>query len=170
VKKIVLIGLFMMCVTGSAIAGGLKVGVVSVERILTKAPQVEAVNTRMMEKFGPKRDELKKMEKDLQALQEKYKRNELVMTEDKLNDMKKKIIGKMQILKQKSMMLTQEVATMRRKELAKLQTSIRAIIAKIAKKDKYSLVLSDGVVYKNKKLDITDKVLDKMKAEFKKGK
>jgi len=170
VKKIVLIGLFMMCVTGSAIAGGLKIGVVSVERILTKAPQVEAVNTRMLEKFGPKRDELKKMEKDLQALQEKYKRNELVMTEDKLNDMKKKIIRKIQILKQKEMMLTQEISTMRNKELAKLQKSIRAIITKIAKKDKYSLVLSDGVVYANKKLDITDKVLDKMKADFKKDK
>jgi len=167
VKKVV-IGLLVLFTSFAASAGGLKVGVVSVERILTEAPQVDAVNTRMLEKFGPKRDELKSMEKDIQKLQENYKRNELVMTEDKLNDLKKEMITKIQALKQKEAVLTQQVSDMRNKELAKLQKSVRKIINDIAKKGKYSLVLSEGVAYANDKLDITNKVLDKMKAKFKK--
>ena len=160
--------LFMVCVSTSAVASGLKVGVVSVERLLTESPQVDAVNTRMLEKFGPKRDELKAMEKDIQGLQENYKRNELVMTEDKLNDLKKDIITKIQALKQKEAVLTQQVADVRNKELAKLQKSVRSIINEIAKSGKYSLVLSEGVAYADDKLDITDKVLNKMKKSFKK--
>lgn len=167
-KNIFLASLLTLFVAASASAAGLKIGVVSVERILTEAPQVDAVNTRMLEKFGPKRDELKSMEKDIQGMQEDYKRNELVMTEDKLNDLKRDIIGKIQTLKQKETVLTQEVAAVRNKELAKLQKSVRDIINDIAAKGKYSLVLSEGVAFADEKLDITDKVLDRMKAEFKK--
>ncbi len=149
-------------------AADLKIGVVSVERILTEAPQVEAVNTAMLEQFGPKRDGLQALEKAITKMQENYKRNELVMTEDKLNDLKKEIIGKIQKLKQTEALLSQEVNTVRTQELAVLQQQVRAVIEDVAKQGKYSLVLSEGVAYTDKKHDITDQVLDKMKAVFKK--
>lgn len=163
-------GLVFLSVVASAnvFAADLKIGVVSVERILTEAPQVDAVNTSMLERFGPQRDELKKIETDITKMQENYKRNELVMTEDKLNELKKEIIGKIQILKQQEALLTQEVGNVRNQELAVLQQQVRGIIDDIAKKDKYSLILSEGVAFADDKLDITDKVLDKMKAAFKK--
>lgn len=151
-------------------AADLKIGVVSVERILTEAPQVEAVNASMLERFGGQRDELQSLEKEITGMQENYKRNELVMTEDKLNELKKEIIAKIQMLKQKEAVLTQEVATVRNQELAVLQQQVRGIIDDIAKKGKYSLVMSEGVAYADDKLDITDKVLDKMKAAFEKKK
>jgi len=169
VKKLVL-SLFL--ITGLAatnvIAADLKIGVVSVERILSEAPQVESVNASMLERFGPQRDELQNLEKEINKMQENYKRNELVMTEDKLNDLKKEIITKVQTLKQKEATLTQEVNTVRNQELAVLQQQIRGVIDDIAKKGKYNLVLSEGVVYADKKHDITDQVLEKMKTAFKK--
>ena len=168
-KKLVT-GLILLSalVSTNVFAAELKIGVVSVERILTEAPQVDAVNTSMLERFGPQRDELQKMEKEITKMQENYKRNELVMTEDKLNDLKKEIITKIQMLKQQEALLTQEVGTVRNQELAVLQQQVRGIIDDIAKKGKYSLVLSEGVAYADEKLDITDKVLDRMKAAFKK--
>ncbi len=171
VKKLVL-GLILLSglLSANAIAAGLKVGVVSVERILTEAPQVDAVNTSMLERFGPQRDELQKGEKEITKMQENYKRNELVLTEDKLNELKKDIITKIQTLKQKEAVLTQEVGVVRNQELAVLQQQVRGIIDDIAKKGKYDLVLSEGVAYSSEKLDITDKVLDMMKAAFKKKK
>ncbi len=160
--------LSLTAATATATAAELKIGVVSVERILTEAPQVDAVNTSMLERFGPQRDALKELEKEITKMQENFKRNELVMTEDKLNDLKNEIIAKIQMLRQKEAQLTQEVATVRNQELAVLQQQVRSIIDDIAKSGKYSLVLSEGVAYTDKKLDITDKVLDKMKAAFKK--
>lgn len=167
-KKLVLGLLLSGFLSSSAFAADLKVGVVSVERILSEAPQVEAVNTSMLERFGPDRDALKKMEKEITGMQENYKRNELVMTEDKLNELKKTIIMKIQKLKQKEAMLTQEVNTVRSQELAVLQQQVRAIIDDIATKENYTLVLSEGVAFASPKLDITDKVLAKMKSAFKK--
>ena len=170
-KKIVLGLVFLLgFVSLNSFAADLKIGVVSVERILTEAPQVEAVNSAMLERFGPQRDALKKAEKEVTKLQEDYKRNELVMTEDKLNALKKEIITKIQKLKQQEGLLSKEVGTVRNQELAELQQQVRGIIDDIAKNGKYSLVLSEGVAYADPKLDITDTVLDKMKAAFKKKK
>jgi outer membrane protein len=169
VKKLVL---SVLLITGfvatNVTAADLKIGVVSVERILSEAPQVDAVNTSMLERFGPQRDALKKLEKEITKMQENYKRNELVMTEDKLNNLKKEIITKIQGLKQKEALLQQEVATVRNQELAVLQQQVRGIIDDISKKGKYTLVLSEGVAFADDKLDITDKVLEKMKSAFKK--
>jgi len=171
VKKLVS-GLILVSALMSAnvFAADVKIGVVSVERILTEAPQVDAVNTSMLERFGPQRDELQKAEKEITKMQENYKRNELVMTEEKLNELKKEIIMKIQRLKQKEAQLTQEVGTVRNQELAVLQQQVRGIIDDIAKKGKYALILSEGVAFSDPKLDITDKVLDKMKSAFKKKK
>jgi len=109
------------------------------------------------------------MEKEINDMQEDFKRNELVMTEDKLNEMKDNIIGKIQDFKQKEAVLQQEVATVRNQELAVLQQSVRSIIEEIAKDDKFDLILtSEGVAYANEDLDISDKVLERMKKAFKK--
>ena len=159
----------MSLVATVADAADLKIGVVSVERILTEAPQVDAINTSMLERFGGKRDELKALEVEITKLQENYKRNELVMTEDKLNNLKKDIITKIQKLKQTEAVLSQEVGTVRNQELAVLQQQVKSIIDEIAKQGKYDLILSEGgVAYVNDKLDITVMVLDKMKSAFKK--
>jgi len=150
-------------------ASAAKIGYVSVEKILTDAPQVQAVNDSMLERFGGRKTELQEMEKEVTEMQENYKRNELVMTEDKLNELKNSIIGKIQEFKQKEAVLQQEVATVRNQELAVLQQSVRSIIQDIAKAEKYDLILtSEGVAYANEKLDISDKVLERMKKAFKK--
>lgn len=168
-KKIIVATLFVMAVCSNAIAAGdLKIGYVSVEKLLTQAPQVEAVNTAMIERFGGKKEELQALEKEIQSMQENYKRNELVMTEDKLNELKTKLIGKVQAFKQMEATLNQEVSTMRSQELAVLQKSVRDIINDIAKKDNYDLILSEGVVFAAERLDITEQVLTEMKKSFKK--
>ena len=160
--------LFLFASANVMAASSPKIGFVSVEKILTDAPQVEAVNASMLERFGGRKTELQEMEKEIKDMQENYKRNELVMTEDKLNELKNNIIAKIQEFKQKEALLQQEVATVRNQELAVLQQSVSSIINDIAKDEKYDLILSEGVVYAAEKLDITDKVLERMKKAFKK--
>ncbi|MDT8451749.1 MAG: OmpH family outer membrane protein [Gammaproteobacteria bacterium] len=168
-KKIITAALFTLAVCGNAIAAGdLKIGYVSVERLLAQAPQVEAVNTAMIERFGGKKEELQKLEEEIKTMQENYKRNELVMIEDKLDELKNKLIAKLQTFKQMEAALNQEVSTMRSQELAILQKSVRDIINEIATKDKYDLILSEGVVYAADRLDITEVVLERMNKDFKK--
>ncbi|MGD8583692.1 MAG: OmpH family outer membrane protein [Gammaproteobacteria bacterium] len=169
-KTLVTSLIILLFASSNAIAAGsAKIGYVSVEKILTESPQVEAVNDSMLERFGGRKTELQEMEKKINEMQENYKRNELVMTEDKLNELKNQIIAKIQEFKQKEAVLQQEVATVRNQELAVLQQSVRSIIEDIAKAEKYDLILtSEGVAYANEDLDISGKVLERMKKAFKK--
>jgi outer membrane protein len=167
IKSVVL----MLLLSANAMAAGsLKIGYVSVEKILSESPQVEAVNKTMMERFGGRKTELQEMEKSIKEMQDNYKRNELVMTEDKLNELKNSIIAKIQDFKQKEALLSQEVNTMRNQELAVLQQSVRSIIQEVAKAENYDLILSEGVAYADDKLDVTNKILDRMKKAFEKDK
>jgi outer membrane protein len=154
----------------AAYSSELKVGFVVIDKILSEAPQVKAINEKMMKRFGGKKKELDTMEKDLKSMQDNYKRNELVMTDAKLTELKTKMAAKYQKYKESETSLSQEVNTMRSQELATLRETVRSIIANIAKKDKYDLILSEGVVYGSEKLDISDEVLTQLKKEFKKKK
>jgi outer membrane protein len=168
-KTLVTSLVILLFASSNVIAAGAKIGYVSVEKILTESPQVEAVNESMLERFGGRKTELQEMEKQINEMQENYKRNELVMTEDKLNELKTQIITKIQEFKQKEAVLQQEVATVRNQELAVLQQSVRSIIEEIAKAEKYDLILtSEGVAYANEDMDISGKVLERMKKAFKK--
>ena len=168
-KKIIIVTLFVLAACNNAMAASdLKIGFVSVQDLLTQAPQVEAVNAAMIARFGGKKQELQDLEAGIKTMQENYKRNELVMTEDKLEELKTKLIGKVQAFKQKEATLAQEVKVMRNQELAVLQKAVRDIINDIAKRDNYDLILSEGVVFATEKLDITESVLEEMKKAFKK--
>lgn len=164
--KTILFSMLMIAAT-AVHASGPKIGIVLVEKILTEAPQIEAINSEMMKQFGARRDELKNMEEDIKKLQEEYKRNELVMTQDKLDELKNKIVNGIQVFKQKEAGLNQDVNVVRNEKLGELQTMIRGIIKKIAEDDDYDIILSDGVVHTSDKYDITGKVLKRMKKEFK---
>ena len=159
---------FAIVLSTSVQAADLKIGYVNVERLLREAPQVEKINEKMIKRFGAKKTELESSEKEIVELQEKYKRNELVMTDDKLGELKSSILSKVQFYKQNEALLQQEVVTMRSQEVAALQEAIRGVIVKIASDGKYDLILSDGVLHSNEKFNITQKVLDSMSALLKK--
>ena len=108
-----------------------------------------------------------KLQAELKKLEEEYKRNELVMTKDKLDELKNEIIGKLQVFKQKESEFNRDVNAARNEKLGELQKTIKGIIADIAEDEEYDLILSEGVVHVSDKLDITGKVLKKMKKSFK---
>ena len=161
--------MFLVFISAASVqAADIKIGYVDVERLLREAPQVEKINEKMLGEFGSKKTELETGEKEIIDLQEKYKRNELVMTDDKLNELKSVIISKVQLYKQKEAVLQQEVTAMRNKEVVALQNTIRGVIKDIAKKEKYDLIVSDGVLHAKESFNMTQKVLDKMSALLKK--
>ena len=49
----------------------------------------------------------------------------------------------------------------------KLRRRVFEVITDISKKEKYDLVVSDGVVYADDRIDMTGKVVDRLKQEFK---
>ena len=63
---------------------------------------------------------------------------------------------------------SQELLTIRRnEELKKLQVVINEAITKVGKRDKYDLILYDGIAYADPRVDITEKVLEVLRSQIK---
>ena len=168
-KKIIISALFALTVCGSAIAeNDLKIGFVNARILLAQSPQVEAATIAMTERFSGETQELKDLDTELKSLKENYKRNELVMTEDKLKELQAKYFAKVNIFKQKEATLAQESKVMRDQEMAVIQKTINDAIQLVAEREKFDLILSEGVVHANEKVDITTSILDEIKKVFKK--
>ncbi|MDE2090140.1 MAG: OmpH family outer membrane protein, partial [Gammaproteobacteria bacterium] len=52
-------------------------------------------------------------------------------------------------------------------EFGKLQRTVYDAIVTLAKQQKYDLILSQGVVYAGPRVDVTDQVLQRLKAAYK---
>jgi outer membrane protein len=57
----------------------------------------------------------------------------------------------------------EDVNLRRSQELGKLQRLVVEVIQKLAKAEKFDLIISDGVIYAGDTVDITDKVIARLK-------
>lgn len=166
-KKFIASSALFLLMATSLEAAELKVGVVSMQRLLTQAPQIEVINAKMQKQFTAPKEALQKEAADIKELEKEIKRNELMMSEGKLEDAKRDYVQRIQKFREKEAGLSRELKTVQNQELGAFQAVIGNVLKKLAEKEKFDLILADGVLYAAPKLDITDKVLDALKSEQK---
>ena len=141
----------------------LKLGFVNVPRVLDQAPQARAADERLEKEFGPRDSEIVKMKRDLVAQNDKLAKNAAVMSvaerqrqESDLRQMRREI-------RRLEDEFREDVNLRRSQELGKLQRLVVEAIQNLAKAEKFDLIISDGVIYAGDTVDITDKVIARLK-------
>jgi len=140
-------------------AADLKVGYVQVDKILQDAPQTAESGKKLEREFGPRSQELERMQKQIRDLETSLDKDGLTMSEsDRRN--KERDIGERKLeFQRKQRELREDINLRKNEELAGLQDRINKAVTKVAETEGYDLVVYSGVAYANKKIDITDKVL-----------
>jgi len=69
--------------------------------------------------------------------------------------------------REKEAKLAKELQTMQNQELAVFRDVVRKELTAMAEKEKFDLILNDGVMYADKSLNITDKLLERLKKQAK---
>lgn len=162
------LGLFSFAFTASA--ADLKIGVVSVEALLQNSPQVQEINKKMQDRFSGPKAELEKLEKEIKDMQDKLKKDELVLSQKQKDDMKKDILSKFKTYREHEAKLKSEVESVRNQALAEFRFTVQNLLNKLAQEKNYDFVLSDGVAYAKKGYDLTPELLELLKKEAKSGK
>lgn len=146
----------------SAQAAG-NIAFVEVSRILQSAPQVETIKEKIKKEFGPRDNEMVAQQKQIQKLQEKLVRDGAIMSDEEAKRLEKDILTRSRKLKTSKGEFQEDLALRQNEELNKLRKVIAEVIVEIAKKDGYDIVLEGGVVWAKDEINITDKVLKKLK-------
>lgn len=153
----------LLCsVFAAAQAEDIKIGFVNPVKVMETAPQVEAANKRLEQEFAPKEQRIVGMQKELRQMEERLGKDEAIMSEKDLNDLRRDIMAKKRDLKRDQDEFREEYNFRRSEELDKLQKQIYKAIETLAKDMGYDLVVSDGVIVASERVDITDMVLKRL--------
>ncbi len=140
----------------------LKIGVVNIPAVLEKAPQAEKAKKRLEQEFKPRDNQLVSQQKEIQTMQEKFKKDASTMSESQRNRMETDIQNKMRDAKRSQQEFSEDFNARRNDELGKLQKRIVESIRAIAKDQEFDLILTDGVIYSSPQMDITSQLQQKL--------
>jgi outer membrane protein len=168
-KKIILVLCTVLLAAGTAFAGDFKVGVVDTERVLRESAPAMKAEKKIEKEFSERDLEIKKtmkQAKDVQALLEKDSSG--LSDADRRN--KERELSALNVNLQRLQREFREDLNLRKnEELAVVLERANKAIQFIAETEKYDLILQEAV-YRNPRIDITDKVIKSLASDKVDGK
>ena len=152
-----------------AVSAEVKIGFVNVAKVLELAPQAEAARNRIEREFAPKDRELLQQQKDVRSLEDRLVKNAAVLSDVERQRNETEIRAAKRELRRAQDEFREDLNLRRSQELSKLQQKVTEVIQVLAKAEKYDLIVSDGVIFAGSRVDITDMVLEHLRADFKKA-
>lgn len=158
----------MLGVGPGAFGQNLKVGFVNVPKVLDTAPQAAAARSIIEREFAPRDQKLLKKQKRLRQLEDKLIRDRDVMSARERRKLERDIRTMKRELRREQGEFRDDLNLRRNEEFRKLQGRVVSAIRSLAKSEKFDLVIGDGVLFASSRMDITAKVLARLKREAKK--
>jgi outer membrane protein len=159
-KRLFLALAAMVMVSSSAVtvAAELKIGFIDAERINKESAPAERASKQLEKEFAPRAQELQRREVQIKTLQGQLEKDALTMGESERRT-KEQELGRLNLDFQRMQREYREDLNLRRnQELGALFERANRVIRQIAETEKYDIILQEAV-YRNPKIDITDKVL-----------
>lgn len=163
-NKVIFIVSFMVFMTSQVYAeDGYKLGAVNALRVLEQSPQAEAARNMIEKEFSPRDKELVAEQKKLKALEDKLSKDGAIMSEQERAKLERDIISGKRDLKRSQDEFREDLNFRRNEEFGKIQKQIIEAIQKVAKDNKYDVVLGEGVIFASPRVDISNLVIEHLK-------
>ena len=157
-KSLVLASLMSILFVAGEAAAELKVGYVNTQRIFRDAPAAQKAGKKLEGEFAKRDQELQKMAKQLQGLQENLEKNSVTMAETERRAKEKEFGELSREFQRRQREFREDLNLRQNEENAAVIEKANKAIKQIAEAEKYDLILQD-VVWVSPKLDITDRVI-----------
>ncbi len=149
--------LSILSVTGLG-AAELKVGYVDTQRIFREAPAAQKAAKKLESEFSRRDQELQRMAKQLQGLQESLEKNGVTMAESERRAKEKELGDLSREFQRRQREFREDLNLRQNEENAAIIEKANRAIKQIADAEKYDLILQD-VVWVSPRLDVTDRVI-----------
>jgi len=147
----------------AASAAEQKIAVVDIAAVFQQLPQREKIVKQLKEEFELRIQELKNLEKEILATQEKGKRDGALMSEKEQTQLSRRMDELQSDYTLKRKALEEDERRRNAEERNKLLSQVQKAIDKIAAKEGYTLVLQrNAAVFAAPELDISEKVIQQV--------
>ncbi len=166
-KKIAIFSVFSLLTTLSfgafAQEGGLKVGFVNVQALLSNAPQAAAAKKRVEKEFSTRQEELKGIQTEIKSLREKLTREGLTMSDEDRKKTETELLRKDREFRWNQGIIDEDFKIRRNEVMSQLQNDIVKAIYRIGQQEKFDLILTDGVIFSSSRVNLTETILNELK-------
>lgn len=145
-------------VASLAHAGDFKVGVVDTERVLRESAPAMKAEKRIEKEFSARDAEIKSMIKQAKDLQASLEKESPKLSDADHRNKERELTSLNVNLQRMQREFREDLNLRKNEELAAVLDRANKAIQQIAATDKYDLILQEAV-YRNPKIDITDKVI-----------
>ncbi len=159
-KKIatLLVALMVALPVAQAVAADMKIGYVNTQRIFRDAPAAQKAAKKIESEFSRRDQDLQRMAKQLQSLQEGLEKNGMTMSESDRRNKERELNDLSRDFQRKQREFREDLNLRQNEENAAIIEKANKAIKQIAESEKFDLIVQD-VVWVSPKLDITDKVI-----------
>lgn len=158
------LGLIWISTMTVAWAGDFRVGVVDTERILRESVPAVQAEKKIEKEFAARDLEIKKMTKQARDLQAYLEKDGVTLLDAEHRSKERELANLNVSLQRMQREFREDLNLRKNEELALVLERANKAIQAIAESEKFDLILQEAV-YRNPKIDITDKVLKYLAAD-----
>jgi outer membrane protein len=143
-----------------------RIVVVDPNRVVESSPQYESARKALQLEVEERERGLRQQQEEITELKGKLERDGEIMSQSEMQRLQNDIRSRTRKLKYAQDEF-QEDLSLRQNELrTKLARQVQEVVVELAKELEIDLVLSEGLVYYRKRVDISEQVIDRLKREF----
>jgi len=157
-KSLIVAGLLSALFVTGATAADLKIGYVNTQRIFRDAPAAQKAAKNLENEFSKRDQDLQRMAKQLQGMQEDLEKNSVTMAESDRRAKEKEFAELSREFQRRQREFREDLNLRQNEENAAIIEKANRAIKKIAETDQFDLILQD-VVWVSPRLDITERVI-----------
>ena len=148
----------------STVSAELKMGIVNLDQLFREIPIYKESQEKIKKQFDTRERNLKTLEQEWSGLNEKYLKNETIMSDKE----KKLLVEKIQSIETKFRSGQEKIQTdlqaVQQEELSKIRAIVESTITEYAEKNDFDIIIrADGTtLYAKKYINITQEIISKL--------
>ncbi len=152
----------LLCTLALSANAETRIGFVDIPYLISKAPQTLEAEQRLQMEFAPRQEEIENQRQQLSELSDRLQQEALELSEAELAQLDRESRGLERRIKRDEQDFREELNIQKNNEFKKVRILVLEAIAKFGKTNEFDLIVSDGVLYANKQIDVTEKILDSL--------
>lgn len=143
----------------------LKIGIVDPNKLLEEAPQAKTALEKLEKEFATRDNELRQEQIAIKKLEERLTRDGAIMSESERRKIERDVISRKRDLRRSLDELREDRTLRSNEERNRLLRYLNDAIAAVGKEEKFDLILYEGIAFANPAIDLTQKILQRLKTE-----
>lgn len=143
-----------------------RIGFVDIPYLIDRAPQALEAEQRLAAEFAPRQEELEIQRAELTELAARLADVTLELPEAEYSQLDRESRSLERRIKRSEQDFREELNIQKNNEFKNVRILVLEAIAQFGEKQDYDLIVSDGVLYANKRIDVTERILESLMREF----